>query len=426
MDKSDPETDKKRKNESNINVVNGICTFETVKPGPSTSNGGKEMEVNAKKARIVIDSDDDDIEVLDHVIKTDNNVRISMKNFDPKLMKDVSDPKFKLKPTTFVNDRMLEINDFSQGKEQYNVSVWNYGGTRPLDLNFTYLYKPVIDKEAHKKQMEKLIKKGCKRQNVFHPSGCNCEPGQCGTDKCSCRRRSIMKLKNGKVPDVEAVRICEPVQEVLECRKGVCGCSARCQNVLTKPGMQFRTEIRNLEWKGYGVFALEYIPKGSYFGEYLGEVVYDQGTRIEGSFMYKVEGVRGKEYFEYLIDARYYGNLSSYMNHACNNNMAPMYFVRDESYSILFPQLGFIAIEDILPGEEITLNYGRAYFELYNKKCYCYYSKCEFGMFRSAEEVQEAIENEKRTAKEREAKAEEYRKIAEQKRQELLTPVTID
>ncbi|CAD5232751.1 unnamed protein product [Bursaphelenchus xylophilus] len=365
--------------------------------------------------------DNSDIELLDHLKIVSKDTKISVHQFDPKFMK-----KTEIQPIHPKKAKLI-MDDFSQGVERHPVPIYNYGGKRPVDLTFYYLPKCAMDKKEFEKVMTKLSR-SCKKQNIVHPPGCNCPPGECNSDSCSCRKASLLKVADGRALEPEAVAKCDPLHEILECRSGVCACNARCQQKITKPGVQFKTEMRNLDIMGYGVFAREYIEKGTFFGEYLGEIVFDaeKTHRDDGSYMYTVEGRKGKESFDYTIDARYHGNLCAYLNHSCRSNLSPFYFIRDKPHSFLFPQIGFIVTSDIVPGEEITLNYGEKYFRKDKRTCYCGLSSCEFPPKRSKAQVAEKRRNEQEQEERRRIEIPTWKKIKEQEKLALLEPVVID
>ncbi|CEF63143.1 G9a [Strongyloides ratti] len=138
---------------------------------------------------------------------------------------------------------------------------------------------------------------------------------------------------------------------------------------------------------GWGLRTLEFIPKYSFIGEYVGWYE-DSNALIEPSAYIFQFG-----YTEYNIisDARRFGNYTRFANHSCNpnvltieaNNMDWCSFTEDLDkknkrkikYKYI-PQIWFIADRDIYPGEELYINYGTAYFSNVDYNCLCGEDNC--------------------------------------------------
>lgn len=112
---------------------------------------------------------------------------------------------------------------------------------------------------------------------------------------------------------------------------------------------------------GLGLFATEPIKKHALIAEY-------SGPRIPTAEAQKRERAgRSKYMFEissrWTIDGAGRDNLGRYANHACRPN-AESVLIRGKIY--------LKAIRRILPGEEITYDYGREYVQLFFKNgCQC-------------------------------------------------------
>lgn len=64
------------------------------------------------------------------------------------------------------------------------------------------------------------------------------------------------------------------------------------------------------------------------------------------------------EYF--CIDARYYGNVSRFINHLCNPNLLPIRVYVDHR-DIRFPRLAYFSTREIKAGEELGYEANNAY-----------------------------------------------------------------
>jgi SET domain-containing protein len=116
---------------------------------------------------------------------------------------------------------------------------------------------------------------------------------------------------------------------------------------------------------GLGLFATEPIAKDALIVEY-------RGRRITTAKAQQLEWTRANKYmFEintrWTIDGSSRRNLARYVNHACEPN-AEAELVRG--------RMMFRALRRIEAGEEITIDYGEEYFELYLAKHGCRCADC--------------------------------------------------
>jgi uncharacterized protein len=105
---------------------------------------------------------------------------------------------------------------------------------------------------------------------------------------------------------------------------------------------------------GLGLFATEAIRKGQTIVEYRGRRI----TSVEAA---EIERKGGNRYLfeissQWTIDGASRRNLGRYVNHACKPNA--------EAIMRRTGKLEFAASRWIEPGEEITLDYGKDYFDL--------------------------------------------------------------
>jgi uncharacterized protein len=120
---------------------------------------------------------------------------------------------------------------------------------------------------------------------------------------------------------------------------------------------------------GLGLFAARPIAKKAY-------VVTYRGKRIATAEAHRRERSRaGARYmFEinrrWTIDGASRHNLGRYINHACEPNVAAV---------LRRGRIVFVALRDIAAGEEITLDYGEDYFELFFAPSGCRCAGCAAG-----------------------------------------------
>ncbi len=116
---------------------------------------------------------------------------------------------------------------------------------------------------------------------------------------------------------------------------------------------------------GLGLFATAPIAKRTLVIEYTGH-------RIPTKLAQEIEKRRANKYlFEidrrFTIDGSARTNLARYVNHACKPNTEA---------ELLRGRMMFRAVKNIAPGEEITLDYGEEYIDLYFGKTGCLCASC--------------------------------------------------
>jgi uncharacterized protein len=119
---------------------------------------------------------------------------------------------------------------------------------------------------------------------------------------------------------------------------------------------------------GLGLFATALIKKGDFIARYW-------GRRIPSRL---ADGLNTKYLFEinsrWTIDGATRRNIARYINHSCRPNAAA---------SIVKGKIKIMAIKNIEPGDEITYNYGRNYFDTFIKPVGCKCTKCRISTRRS-------------------------------------------
>jgi histone-lysine N-methyltransferase SUV39H len=111
------------------------------------------------------------------------------------------------------------------------------------------------------------------------------------------------------------------------------------------------------------VKALEAIKKGSYICEIVGEVIGQEEAEKRGK-LYDADGCtylfdldyNDGEHHPYTIDAAAYGNISRFINHSCEPNLA-VFVVWINCLDPNLPTLALFATRNITEGEELTFDY---------------------------------------------------------------------
>ncbi|KAI6235940.1 Histone-lysine N-methyltransferase EHMT1 isoform X4 [Aphelenchoides besseyi] len=210
---------------------------------------------------------------------------------------------------------IMVSNDISLGQEKFKIPAFNEVTFEQLEPRFNYVLNNIR-----------------RPQHAAGETICLCPDGDCNTNDCSCYTRSTIKLK-------------------------------------------FRTELHYFENKGYGIRTRDYIPKGSFFCEFVGELLLGHERTNNVRYQYSIQN-KGDEESMPVIDAKLTSNISRFINHSCDPSLSPFIFVRSTKSSIRFPQIGFVANQDIIAGQEVTISYGNGYWELSGMECYCGRTKC--------------------------------------------------
>ncbi|KAG8310178.1 hypothetical protein J6590_068864 [Homalodisca vitripennis] len=191
------------------------------------------------------------------------------------------------------------------------------------------------------------------------PFGCDCKP-MCSRFKkkcCSIATGSAFAYdNNGRVKVPHGTPI-------YECNKR-CKCGVECVNRVVQKGRMVKLCIfRTSTGCGWGVKALETIPKGTFVSEYVGEVItFDEAERRgkkydkEGqTYLFDLD-FNDTNAYPFTVDAAIYGNVSHFVNHSCHPNMT-VYAVWADCLDPNLPKLALFANREIKQGEEISFDY---------------------------------------------------------------------
>ncbi|CAK9299740.1 unnamed protein product [Gordionus sp. m RMFG-2023] len=204
---------------------------------------------------------------------------------------------------------------------------------------------------------------------------CNCEE-DCSQENCSCINES-----GGCFYDQEGRLVSDfnyknsPV--IFECNKG-CRCWNNCVNRVVQNGINCRLQVFLTPQKGWSVRTLQKILKGTFVCEYIGELISDKEAdeRQDDSYLFDLEYKEGdlKTSHSFCIDARFYGNVSRFLNHNCQPNLSPVKIHSQDHQDLRFPRISFFATRDISPYEELGFDYGEKFWVIKYKNFTC---KCD-------------------------------------------------
>jgi len=131
-----------------------------------------------------------------------------------------------------------------------------------------------------------------------------------------------------------------------------------------KPQAMCGLSVRKSPLGGLGCFATVHFPKDSAIAEYAGERITDAEavrrlTRTSGKHISQLDT-------DHYIDGSVGGNETQYINHSCEPNADVLVIDR---FMIVF------ALREILPGEEITVDYLNS-FDQDKTLCQCRTASC--------------------------------------------------
>jgi hypothetical protein len=189
---------------------------------------------------------------------------------------------------------------------------------------------------------------------------------------------------------------------MFECMSSVC--HADCQNQRLQKRQYPRLELfKTPDGRGWGLRALEDIPKGSLVQEYIGEVLTTEAFRNRAASY----GPNKPVYFfninsEMVIDASAMGSMARFINHSCGPNC------HTEKWSVgAETRIAIVASEGIPKGSEVTYNYEFESFGTMQHKCMCGAPNCSgfLGKRPKSEKELEREEKERLLKKKRKSKA---------------------
>ncbi|XP_010173755.1 histone-lysine N-methyltransferase EHMT1, partial [Antrostomus carolinensis] len=163
---------------------------------------------------------------------------------------------------------------------------------------------------------------------------------------------------------------------IFECNHA-CSCWRTCRNRVVQNGLRTRLQLYRTQKMGWGVRTMQDIPLGTFVCEYVGELISDSeaDVREEDSYLFDLDNKDGEVY---CIDARFYGNISRFINHLCEPNLIPVRVFMSHQ-DLRFPRIAFFSTRHIEAGEEIGFDYGDRFWDIKGKyfSCQCGSPKCK-------------------------------------------------
>ncbi|KAK7180346.1 set and ww domain protein [Paraphaeosphaeria sporulosa] len=141
------------------------------------------------------------------------------------------------------------------------------------------------------------------------------------------------------------------------------GCKLSCYTKFTRGNLRLITnniEIRGPSDLGYSAHTTVPIAKNEWIGEYIGELRPLSLSKTQQSLYWlPIPG-------QCAIDAERKGNWTRFMNSSCKPNVKVWGETLGKRHVVLFQTL-----KNIAAGDELTFQYGKAYFERAGIECLC-------------------------------------------------------
>uniref|UniRef100_A0A8C7VS67 Euchromatic histone-lysine N-methyltransferase 1b n=1 Tax=Oncorhynchus mykiss TaxID=8022 RepID=A0A8C7VS67_ONCMY len=252
--------------------------------------------------------------------------------------------------------------DIARGYERVPVPCVNSVDSEPCPDNYKYVPDNCVTSPMN-------IDK-----NITHLQYCVCKDN-CSSSSCMCGQLSLRCWydKNGRLLP-EFYREEPPL--IFECNHA-CSCWRTCKNRVVQNGLRVRLQLFRTSRMGWGVRTLQEIPQGTFVCEYVGEIISDAeaDVRENDSYLFNLDSKVGDVY---CIDARFYGNISRFINHMCEPNLFSCR-VFTAHQDLRFPHIAFFACETIKAGEELGFDYGDNFWEIKGQhfSCECGSPKCK-------------------------------------------------
>uniref|UniRef100_A0A7E4UL82 SET domain-containing protein n=1 Tax=Panagrellus redivivus TaxID=6233 RepID=A0A7E4UL82_PANRE len=262
------------------------------------------------------------------------------------------------------------IYDIADGIEPIPVKVINnFDDTYPF--SFEYGSKHRLTKEVKQLLHNPTPTDGCDCATDCNPKTCRCQAGSTVKFYSNVRRVSLRS-------DTQTVQSDE--YQYIECGKH-CGCHGKCGRQLSRDTIFKKMEIRYKPVIGFIVTACQHIAPGMPILNYVGSIVIN-GVNEDFDPDFGTDYTFNLYEGDLLVhcDAAKYGNISRFISHSCYPNACLMKVYPcnkpAETDKLILPKLVIVALRSIVPGDEITIDYGIDYFRERDLPCLCYNYNC--------------------------------------------------
>uniref|UniRef100_A0A915AYG5 SET domain-containing protein n=1 Tax=Parascaris univalens TaxID=6257 RepID=A0A915AYG5_PARUN len=268
--------------------------------------------------------------------------------------------------------RVYVTRDLTMGKERYPITVENdVGDGAVLDEDFEYA-STVLDLDVFRCRIDFSLACCCVD---------NCQ------SHCPCVSRCVYDSSGRLTDKVREMAERQELGVVLECNAS-CFCSSQCPSRVAQSGVRSHLEVYRSRRYGWAVRSTVPIQKGEFISEYTGELISGEEAdkREDDTYLFEIVD----DAASYCIDAKRRGNVSRFINHSCEANLMVVRVVWDANVRH-FPHICFFAKKNISRGEELTIDYGKQWWDVKLMKflCQCGSKRCKYGEEARAKLLQE-------------------------------------
>uniref|UniRef100_A0A670YQS7 Euchromatic histone lysine methyltransferase 1 n=1 Tax=Pseudonaja textilis TaxID=8673 RepID=A0A670YQS7_PSETE len=222
--------------------------------------------------------------------------------------------------------------DIARGYERIPIPCINSVDGEPCPVNYKYISQNCVTSPMNVDR------------NITHLQYCVCID-DCSSSKCMCGQLSMRCWYDREGRLLPEFNTAEPPL-IFECNHA-CSCWRNCRNRVVQNGLR-----------------------------YVGELISDSEANVREEDCYLFD-LGNKDQDVYCIDARFYGNVSRFINHFCEPNLiAVRVFMSHQD--LRFPRIAFFSSRPIEAGEEIGFDYGERFWNIKAKyfSCLCDSAKC--------------------------------------------------
>ncbi|XP_060551037.1 histone-lysine N-methyltransferase EHMT1 isoform X6 [Pantherophis guttatus] len=251
--------------------------------------------------------------------------------------------------------------DIARGYERIPIPCINSVDGEPCPVNYKYISQNCVTSPMNVDR------------NITHLQYCVCID-DCSSSKCMCGQLSMRCWYDRDGRLLPEFNTAEPPL-IFECNHA-CSCWRNCRNRVVQNGLRTRLQLFRTRKMGWGVRTMQDIPLGTFVCEYVGELISDSEANVREEDCYLFD-LGNKDRDVYCIDARFYGNVSRFINHFCEPNLiAVRVFMSHQD--LRFPRIAFFSSRHIEAGEEIGFDYGERFWNIKAKyfSCLCDSPKC--------------------------------------------------
>ncbi|XP_044161792.1 histone-lysine N-methyltransferase EHMT1 isoform X6 [Bufo gargarizans] len=276
-------------------------------------------------------------------------------------------------------EEVVMNRDISRGYENVPIPCINGEDSEPCPINYKYVSQNCVTSPLNVDR------------NITHLQYCVCID-DCSSSNCMCSQLSMRCWydKSGRL--LPEFNMLEPPL-IFECNHA-CSCWRNCRNRVVQNGLKVRLQMFRTKNMGWGVRSLQEIPMGTFVCEYAGELISDTeaDVREDDTYLFDLDNKDGEVY---CIDARFYGNISRFINHLCEPNLLPVRVFMSHQ-DLRFPRIAFFSSRQINAGEQIGFDYGDRFWDIKSKlfSCCCGSPKCKHPVMKVTPQCQPATPTE--------------------------------